>query len=118
MPSAPSANLINALALCVLPIWAYLESPEPSLTAFIPFAFGAALLLCQPGVKSQNKAIAHIAALLTFAVFVALFMPLSSRLDGSDPFGLARVTVMMLTSLIAMIAFIASFRAARKAREP
>ncbi|MEM7689845.1 MAG: hypothetical protein AAF291_12555 [Pseudomonadota bacterium] len=116
MPSAPTANLINALTLCALPIWAYLESPDPSLTAFIPFGFGAALLLCQPGVKAQNKTVAHIAALLTLLVFIALMMPLSSRLDGSDPLGLARVVAMMLTSLVAMIAFIGSFRAARKAR--
>ncbi|MEO1648095.1 MAG: hypothetical protein AAFR32_04675 [Pseudomonadota bacterium] len=117
MPSAPIANLINALALCLLPIWAYWESPEPSLTAFIPLGFGVALLLCQPGVKAQNKVIAHIAVLLTLVVFVALFMPLSSRLDGSDPLGLSRVVAMMLTSLVAMIAFIGSFRAARKAHE-
>ena len=117
MPTAPTANLINALALCLLPIWAYLESPEPSLTAFIPLGFGVALLLCHPGVKSENKVIAHIAVLLTLVVFAALFMPLSSRLDGSDPLGLARVLVMMVTSLVAMIAFIGSFRAARKARE-
>ena len=117
MTSAPVANLINALALCLLPIWAYLESPEPSLTAFIPLGFGVALLLCQPGVKVQNKVVAHIAVLLTLVVFVALFMPLSGRLDGSDPMGLARIVVMMLPSLVAMIAFIGRFRAARKARE-
>lgn len=117
MPSAPIANLINALVLCLLPIWAYWESPEPSLTAFIPLGFGVALLLCQPGVKAQNKVVAHIAVLLTLVVFVALFMPLSSRLDGSDPLGLSRVVAMMLTSLVAMIAFISSFRAARKAHE-
>lgn len=117
MLSAPMANLINAAALCLLPIWAYIESPEPSLTAFIPLGFGVALLLCQPGVKAENKMIAHIAVLLTLVVLIALFMPLSSRLDGSDPLGLARVVTMMLTSLLAMFAFIASFRAARKARE-
>ena len=117
MPSAPIANLINTLALCLLPIWAYLERPEPSLTSFIPLGFGVALLLCQPGVKVQNKAVAHIAVLLTLVVFVALFMPLSGRLDGRDPMGLAGIVVMLLTSLVAMIAFIGSFRAARKARE-
>ena len=89
MLSAPMANLINAAALCLLQLRAYNES----------------------------TAVAHIAVVLTMVVLIALIMPLSSRLDGSDPLGLARVVTMMLTSALAMFAFIASFRAARKARE-
>ncbi|MEM1197236.1 MAG: hypothetical protein AAGH57_14120 [Pseudomonadota bacterium] len=117
MPSAPLANLINAAILLAMSAWGYLASDNPSLTALIPAGFGVALLICQPGVKSENKVVAHIAVLLTLLVFIALFMPLSGRLDGSDPAGLARIVAMMLTSLVAMVAFIGSFRAARKARE-
>ncbi|MEM6857481.1 MAG: hypothetical protein AAF559_06385 [Pseudomonadota bacterium] len=117
MPSAPIANLINAFVLCAMSVWGYLASDTPSLTALIPAGFGVALLICQPGVKAENKVIAHIAVLLTLLVFIALIMPLSGRLDGSDPAGLSRIVAMMATSLIALIAFIKSFIAARKARE-
>ena len=117
MPAAPLANLINALVLIAMSAWGYLSSDNPSLTALIPAAFGVALLACQPGVRSENKAIAHIAVLLTLVVIAALFMPLSGAISRSDTLAIVRVGLMQLTSVIAMIAFIRSFIAARKARE-
>ncbi|MEM6907778.1 MAG: hypothetical protein AAF494_03785 [Pseudomonadota bacterium] len=117
MPSAPTANLINAAVLCVMPVWAYLASSDPSLTALIPAAFGVALLICQPGVKAENKVIAHIAVLLTLVVFVALFMPLNGAIGRGDPLAIGRVALMLVTSLVALVAFIQSFIAARKARQ-
>ncbi|MEM1053860.1 MAG: hypothetical protein AAGI28_17390, partial [Pseudomonadota bacterium] len=117
MPSAPLANLINACLLIAMSGWGFLAADKVSYTALIPAAFGVALLLCQPGVKSENKVIAHIAVLLTLVVFIALFMPLHGALSDGRTLGAIRVGLMMLTSLIAMIAFIGSFRAARKARE-
>ena len=117
MPSAPRANLINALVLIAMSAWAYLASATPSFTALIPAGFGLALFACQSGVAKENKVVAHIAVLLTLVVFAALFMPMNGAIGRADPVAIGRVGVMMLTSLIAMIAFIASFRAARKARE-
>jgi len=55
------ANLLNSLTLILMPIWAYftfegtVEKPEQSLTAFIPLAFGVLLLLCNGGLKKENK---------------------------------------------------------------
>lgn len=117
MPGAPIANLLNALVLITMPIWAYLTSDNPSFTALIPAGFGLALILCQPGVKSENKAIAHVAVLLTLVVLVALVMPMRGAIGREDPLAIVRVGLMMLTSVVAMIAFIRSFIAARKARE-
>lgn len=116
MPSAPVASLFNAIVLIVMPTWGYLASDNPSLTAFIPAAFGLGLLLCQPGLRAQNKIIAHIAVLLTLVVIIALFMPLNGAISRGDILAIIRVGVMQLASLVAMIAFIRSFVAARKAR--
>ncbi|MEM7781328.1 MAG: hypothetical protein AAF697_13140 [Pseudomonadota bacterium] len=117
MPKAPTANLINAIILIAMSGWAYLASDNPSFTALIPAGFGLALLACQPGVAKENKVIAHIAVLLTLVVFVALFMPLNGAIQRGDVLAGIRIGAMMGASLVAMVAFIGSFRAARKARE-
>lgn len=117
MPSAPLANLINAFALLVMSTWGYIASDNPSLTALIPAGFGIALLICQPGVKTENKVVAHIAVLLTLLVFIALFMPLNGAISRGDTLAVVRVGVMLATSLLAIVAFVMSFIAARKARE-
>lgn len=116
MPSAPLANLINAGTLIVLSAWAYLGSDTPSLTALIPGGFGMALLICQQGVIRENKGIAHVAAVLTLIVLIALLMPLSGAIGRGDGPAILRVGLMTATSLVALVAFVRSFIAARKAR--
>ncbi len=116
MKPAATANLVNAIVLIAMSAWAYLGSATPSLTALIPAGFGAALMLCHPGVKLQNKLAAHIAVVLTLMVFIALFMPLRGAVGRGDALAILRVGAMWLTSLAALIAFIRSFIAARKAR--
>ena len=55
------ANLLNSITLILMPLWAYLtfegtvDKPEQSVTAFIPLFFGVVLLLCNGGVKKENK---------------------------------------------------------------
>ncbi|MEM7441487.1 MAG: hypothetical protein AAF393_18015 [Pseudomonadota bacterium] len=115
--SAPLASLINAIVLIVMSAWAYVSVGGASLTALIPAGFGVALLICLPGVRSENKVIAHIAVLLTLVVLLALFMPLSSALSGGNAAAIFRAVVMMASCVLAMIYFIKSFRDARKARE-
>jgi hypothetical protein len=118
MKAAVTANLVNAIILITMSAWAYLGSDTPSLTALIPGGFGAALLLCQPGVRSENRILAHLAVLLTLAVFIALFMPLRGAIGRGDTLAIVRVGTMWLASLVALVAFIRSFIAARKARVP
>ena len=54
------ANLLNVLALIAMPTWAIL-SFEPTIektnnyTALIPLAIGVLLLLCNKGIKNQDK---------------------------------------------------------------
>ena len=119
MKPAP-ANLLNALVLIGLGIWGYfsLEADARSFTALIPAAFGVVLLGCTSGIRSENKVIAHVAVTRTLLVLIALAVkPLPSQIAAGDNVGIVRVAVMMLTSLLAMIAFIRSFIAARRARE-
>ena len=54
------ANILNSICLIGIGLWGYLESS--SGTAIIPVVFGCALLFCAPGLKKENKVIAHIAA--------------------------------------------------------
>ncbi|MEM1106507.1 MAG: hypothetical protein AAGH87_08960 [Pseudomonadota bacterium] len=115
MPAA-IASLVNALTLIAMPIWAYTTSETPSATALIPAGFGIALLACLPGVRAQNKLIAHIAAVLTLIVLLALTMPLRSAISGNDGAAMLRVGLMMATTAVAMVFFVKSFIDARKRR--
>jgi len=109
------ANLLNAVVLIAMGLWGYFETS--SNTAFIPVAIGVALLLCHGGVKSENKVIAHIAVLLTFIILLAMLgMRLPKALDTGG-IALVRTILPIITGVLAMVAFIGSFRAARKARE-
>ena len=113
--TSTNANIINSITLIVIGLWGYLEVSAP--TALIPVGFGVALVLCSPGVKKQNKVIAHIAVLLTFIILIALVgmrLPKSIEQGG---LGLLRVFLMIGTSTFSMIYFIRSFISNRKAKE-
>ncbi|MEM6462328.1 MAG: hypothetical protein AAF724_10465 [Pseudomonadota bacterium] len=112
-----TASLINAITLIVCAIWAFASIGGASYTAMIPAVFGIALILCIPGVKAENKVIAHIAVLLTVVVLVALYMPLSSALSSGAAGPLIRSVAMVVTTLFALVLFIKSFRDARRARQ-
>ncbi|MEM1275001.1 MAG: hypothetical protein AAGH74_00600 [Pseudomonadota bacterium] len=114
--TAHMASLINALALIGMSAWAYLTGGGASMTALIPAAFGIALIACYPGVKAQNKAVAHIAVLATLVVLIALIMPLRGAIGREDGLSILRVAIMMATSVFAMVYFVKSFIDARRAR--
>ena len=114
------ANLLNSITLILMPLWAYLtfegtvDKPEQSVTAFIPLFFGVVLLLCNGGVKKENKIIAHIAVLVTLIALLGLTMPLKAAVADGRTLSIIRVAAMLLTGFLAMISFIKSFIAARK----
>ncbi|MEM8553504.1 MAG: hypothetical protein AAGF71_01625 [Pseudomonadota bacterium] len=114
---APTANIINAASLILIGTWGFLAVGAAHFTALIPVGFGVALLACHPGVKSENKIIAHVAVTLTLVILLALFMPLMSALGDGDVLAILRSLVMMATCVLAKVYFIKSFRDARKARE-
>ena len=66
-------SLISSLILITMSGWGYLSSETPSVTALIPLFFGVILLFCYPGIKKENKIIAHIAVTLTSTCFSSSF---------------------------------------------
>lgn len=113
---AHTASLVNAIVLIAMGLWGYLASDTPSMTALIPVFGGALLLPMTGGIRRENKIIAHVAVVLTLILMLGLFMPLQGALERSDTMAVVRVALMVATSLLAMIAFIRSFIAARRAR--
>jgi len=114
---AHTASLINAVLLIVLPLWGYLSSETPSITALIPAFIGVALLGMNYGVKKENKVIAHIAVLLTLVILFGLIKPLMGAVGRGDALAIGRVVVMIISTVLAMIFFVKSFIDARKRRE-
>ena len=113
---AHTASLLNAAVLIAFSAWAFFTAEKLSLTALIPGVFGLALLACHPGVRAENKMVAHIAVLLTLVVFLALIMPLRGALERGDGVALFRVVSMMATSALAIVFFVKSFIDARRQR--
>lgn len=111
-----TANRINALVLILCSVWAYLTPAFSYWTALIPAGFGLALLACGPGVKVENKGIAHVAVLLTLVIFLLLTVPFVTALSEGNTLSILRVAAMLLTCMLAMTAFIKSFRDARRKR--
>ena len=113
--NSTKANILNSVCLILIGLWGYFEVSSP--TALIPVGFGVALLLCTPGLKNENKVIAHIAVLLTFIILIALTgMRLPKSFDQGGV-GLLRVVLMIGTSVISMVFFVKSFIANRKAKQ-
>ena len=79
-----------------------------SLTALIPVIFGVILILCNKGLKNNNKTVAHVAVLVTFIALLGLFMPLKSAIGDNRMLSIVRVSLMILSSLVAMFTFINS----------
>lgn len=110
-----NANLLNAIVLIAMGLWGYFVTK--SGTAFIPVGFGVVLAALSGGIAKDNKVVAHIAVLLTLLVLVAIMgMRLPKALTKGEPMGIMRAAAMTLTGIIAMVAFIRSFIAARKAK--
>ena len=114
------ANIVNALALILMPLWAYLsfeatsEKPQQSITALIPLFLGVILILCNNGLKKENKIIAHVAVFVTLIALAGLLMPLKSAISEARNLSIIRVLIMLLTGVFAMVTFVKSFIAARK----
>ena len=108
-------SLINALSLIILGFIGY--QAGGSATALIPVGFGVVLLILVPGVKKEQMVPAHLAVFLTFTVAFALFKPLIAALGRDDGAAVIRTSIMLATSVLALVCFIKSFRAVRRARE-
>ena len=111
------SSLINAISLLVMSLWGYFSSETPSVTALIPTAIGVILILCNYGVKKENKIIAHVAVLLTLIILFGLIKPLIGAFERVDINAILRVVIMIITTIFALVVFVKSFIEARKKRE-
>ena len=110
--NAANANLLNSIVLIAMGAWGF--QATDSKTALIPLVFGVILLVLTNSIRNHNKAVAHIAVLLTLVILGALVgMRLPKSLDEGGP-GLYRVIAMIITGVIAMFYFIKSFIDARR----
>ena len=110
------SSLLNAIILISMGLWGYFESESKAITALIPVIIGTILLLVNNGVKNENKALAHVAVLLTFLILLGLVKPLLGAFERENTYAIIRVLLMIISSLWAMISFIKSFISARKNR--
>ena len=110
------ASLLNSVVLIGFGLWGYLGSETPSKTALIPVVFGVVLLSLYKGIKKEDKIVAHIAVLLTLLILGGLVKPLTAAIDREDGMAILRVSVMLVTTVVALAAFIKSFIDVRRAR--
>ena len=111
---ASTSSLLNAIILISMGLWGYFESESKPITALIPVVIGLILLLVNKGVKNENKALAHVAVLLTFLILLGLIKPLMGAFERENAYAIIRVLLMIISSLWAMTSFIKSFISARK----
>ena len=69
---------------------------------------------CSPGLKKENKVIAHIAVLATLICLLGLFMPLNGAIGKGDNLGVLRVVAMITSGIIAMVFFVKKFYCQQK----
>lgn len=113
--NAYKAHLLNALTLLIMGGWGYFATKAP--TALVPVFIGVVLLSISQGVKNENKALAHVAVVVTLLGLIGIVMkPLMVALDSDDLMKQIRVIAMIVTSVIAMVFFVKSFIDAGKAR--
>jgi len=113
------ATIFNAAVLVVFGLWAYLNvaAESRSTTILIPVIFGVVLALLALPLRKENKVVAHIVAGVTLLILIALIMPLIGSIGREDMDAVFRVGVMMAASLFALVVYIKSFIAVRRARQ-
>lgn len=113
---AAAANLFNAIVLIAAGLYGYFgvaaTDGTHSYTALIPTAFGIILLAFQKGVAAGNKAIAHIAVVLTLLLLVMCIMRYIKVAEWNSKKYIFLICI--LSNAIALTAFIGSFISARR----
>ncbi len=111
------ANLLCAVVLIAMGLWAYFGAATQPLTALIPVGFGVIFLASTPALKKENKIVAHVVVVLMLLIILALTMPLIGSIKRGNTVAIVRVGLMLASAIFAMAIFVKSFIDARKARE-
>jgi len=109
------ASAINAALMITLGFWGYKESS--SITAMIPVLLGVLLLPLNNGVRYESKVVSHVAVIITLLAVMGLGMALKGTIERGQTLPIARVAIMLVSAIVAMIVFIKSFIEAKKKRE-
>jgi len=112
--TAAKANLINAVALIGLSLWAYFANGMSSETTLIPTAFGLVLLGHQIWLGGGSRAALIIVTLLTLVIVVALYTPLTGAINKGEVLPMIRVGLMMAISALAAIILIRALFSRRR----
>jgi len=113
--NAYKAHLLNSLTLLIMGGWGYFSTNAPS--SLVPVLIGVVLLSISQGVKNENKALAHVAVVITLLGLIGIASkPLIAALASDNLMKQIRVIAMTVTSAIALVFFIKSFIDAGKAR--
>lgn len=107
-------SAINAFTMLAIGAWGW--KVGNSHTALIPVLIGAMLLPLNNGIKFESKVVSHVAVILTLLAVVGLAMALKGAIGRENTGQIIRVSIMLITAVLAMIAFIKSFIDARKRR--
>ncbi|MEM6328631.1 MAG: hypothetical protein AAF790_00125 [Planctomycetota bacterium] len=110
-----NVSLLNALILIGVGLYGFVSS-DYAKTALIPVGFGVIIAALNPGLRKGNKKIAHRAAGATLLILLGLAMPLKGAIGREDGAAIARVSVMLLSTLLALAVFVKSFIDVRKAK--
>tara|TARA_Y100000766_G_scaffold282981_1_gene297511 strand:+ start:1303 stop:1671 length:369 start_codon:yes stop_codon:yes gene_type:complete len=115
------ASLINSIILIIFGSLGFIATMDGDMnkSALVAPIFGLIILLLTPGMKKENKIVAHIVVLLTLMISLALIFPLYKTFcPGPDStFNIARffrIGVMLISSVFAMVVYIKSFIQARR----
>ena len=115
--NASNMNMINALVLVGLGMWGVKSTGlDNSPTPLIPVVIGIILFVCTNFIRNHHKVVSHVAVVLTFLIILGLGRPFMKAINSGDTMVIFRTGTMILTSIIAMIFFIKSFREARLAK--
>ncbi|MBL0026176.1 MAG: hypothetical protein WBP08_09585 [Saprospiraceae bacterium] len=101
--SAHKANLINALTLFFVSLWAYFGSLNPSMRDLIPLLFGVILLSLNNGVLYGLKGQVRAAMVITFLVTLILIKLFSSAMNNGKTDVLISTGLMISTGIVAII---------------
>ena len=110
-------SLINSIILIFMGSWSYLINESRPITALIPIFVGICLLLLNKRVKNEDKVGAHLAVLLTLLIIIGLLKPLMGSFGRDNYQAIFRITLMEITSILALLSFIKSFITTRKNRK-
>ncbi|MCE3008924.1 MAG: hypothetical protein LW884_11345 [Bacteroidetes bacterium] len=115
------ANLACAALLILAGLYSYLSNESRPGTALIGPVFGLLLLVLTPGLKRENKVVAHLVVVLTLLFgLMSLYMGfLKAPKPGIDPDTLARRNLVFAAFAIAcfgaMVVYVLGFIQKRKA---